>query len=293
MLTVLQRLEGQGFFRREWGCCHFLPELNHEIRFSVENFEQVIRAGAVKYPQLSCSTPDGAINPTEFTLIMPSGLDPTIDPARVIALARNGATIRISRIAQFNPGLDALERELTRWFASRVCINAYYTHGPTRGIQAHYDSHHVFVAQTEGIKHWNLGPVVIASPSEDFHPVPNTEPTTRETLALRSGGLLYVPPGLWHSTRTEGVSLHLAVGVHTHRWTHALSALLDLATRKHPILREHLPFSTSADGLSFRHDVDAELRRLLELLSQEVTELDLTEMLRIGIQASCLPKAET
>jgi len=263
------------FFSGTWGkreyACEASPSLN--IEFGVSQFCELLRSGNLKFPQVTCSSSDGPVNPLEYTRTTQEQLDPSIDFDSVVRLAELGRTIRISRVGEISPPLRKFAGSLEKWFSCKVSINAYYSSGETKGITPHYDSHHILVIQLEGSKLWNLGAIVADSPNKTFHPRPKELPITNKQIRLHKADVLYVPPGMWHFTSTHGVSLHLAIGIHPPDWSDLLSKALELATIRQPVFRWHLPFTATNDGCSYSEDLDLKLDKLCGLLSQEAKQL--------------------
>ncbi|MEG7364412.1 cupin domain-containing protein, partial [Pseudomonas citronellolis] len=105
----------------------------------------------------------------------------------------------------------------------------------SRGFDAHYDVHDVFILQVSGEKHWTVHPPV------HEHPLPS-QPWTqhREAIAARvddepvidtvlsAGDALYLPRGWVHSARSqEATSIHLTVGVSALTSLDVVSAVID------------------------------------------------------------------
>jgi hypothetical protein len=263
------------FFSGTWGkreySCAASPTL--DVPFGVSEFSELLQSGNLKFPQVTCSFPDGPVSPLEYIKTTQEHLDPSIDFDSLVHLAGLGRTIRISRVNNVSPPLRNFASSLEKWFSCKVSINAYYSSGETKGITPHYDSHHIFVLQLEGSKLWKLGAIVADSPSKKFHPHPEETPTTNKQIRLHKGDVLYVPPGMWHFTETSGVSLHLAIGIHPPDWSDLLNKALESATTHHAVFRWHLPFTATKDGCLYSEDLDIKLDKLCGLLSQEAKQL--------------------
>jgi ribosomal protein L16 Arg81 hydroxylase len=270
--VVFQALDPQSFFLEAWGKQAVLVDLPNaiEIPFSLDAFEDLLLHRNLRYPQVRCSGPSGPIEPILYTRSTTSRFEPEIDPVRVIEHAQRGVTVRINRVCEIYPPLRCFASDVAACFDSPVRINAYYTRGPNEGVRGHYDSHHVFAIQLVGTKIWRVGPIVVDTPTTEFHPYPAREPDVDKELNSFPGSILYLPPGIWHSTRACGVSLHLSVGIHPPTWTSELRRLIDFSMKKHPILRSALPLQISPGGCKHRRDVASEIKRLLSLLESEI-----------------------
>lgn len=114
-------------------------------------------------------------------------------------------------------------------FSGRALVNGYYS-PDGQGFNWHYDSQHVFVLQLEGDKRWQFTNGIAFSdppfnlPLEVLHQpdavdalarlgirvtVPSEASTHEEVL--RSGDVLYLPPGTWHRAFARGRSFALSL----------------------------------------------------------------------------------
>lgn len=144
-----------------------------------------------------------------------------VDSAKVLAEFASGATIVLQGLHRLWPPMIDFVRSMVDDLGHPVQANAYVTPPGSRGFDAHYDVHDVFILQVSGEKHWTVHPPV------HEHPLPS-QPWTqhREAIAARvaddpvidtvlsAGDALYLPRGWVHSARSrETTSIHLTVGV--------------------------------------------------------------------------------
>lgn len=144
-----------------------------------------------------------------------------VDSAKVLAEFASGATIVLQGLHRLWPPMIDFVRSMVDDLGHPVQANAYVTPPGSRGFDAHYDVHDVFILQVSGEKHWTVHPPV------HEHPLPS-QPWTqhRESIAARvddkpvidtvlsAGDALYLPRGWVHSARSrETTSIHLTVGV--------------------------------------------------------------------------------
>jgi hypothetical protein len=164
--------------------------------------------------------------------------------AEVHQAFRHGKTVILKGMEQRWPPLSVLARRLEGSFACPVQVSLYLTPRGAQGFSAHFDTHEVFVLQIEGSKHWRF-----YGPARDLPLVEESFPVDRADLGaptleavLHPGDLLYMPRGHVHEAFTsDGLSLHLSVGVRVFRWIDLLQhALVDLAGRD-VRFREALP----------------------------------------------------
>jgi ribosomal protein L16 Arg81 hydroxylase len=124
--------------------------------------------------------------------------------------------------------------------------------------------------QTEGQKHWKLGPIVVEHPSSSIHVKHAVPVEFNHHITTIQGSVLYIPPGMWHEAKAEINSIHLTVGIQPPRLVDDVHELVVLAARKHPLLRSGQAFLLNDDGCKYRKSTDLELGLLLNLLKLEI-----------------------
>lgn len=178
---------------------------------------------------------------------------------KLLRLFADGATIVLQGLHRTWPPLLRFSQQLAAELGHPVQVNAYVTPPQNQGFSAHYDTHDVFVLQTQGEKRWRIHEPVLRSPLRDQ--VGTDRRTGVATAAeepplldvgLRQGDCLYLPRGYLHSATALGeVSVHLTVGVHS--WTrHALAqSLVSAAMRRlseDEAVRQSLPLGVDVGG---------------------------------------------
>jgi len=139
------------------------------------------------------------------------------DPARILELFAEGATIVLQGMHRYWLPLTRFCRELELTLGHPTQVNAYITPPGSQGLAVHSDGHDVFVLQSFGAKGWEVW-----EPSPHDGPAPADAPVI--TAQLRPGDTLYMPRGTPHGARTqEGASGHLTVGILTYSWSSLLS----------------------------------------------------------------------
>ena len=262
------------FFGEHWKRKELLlsPASTDRVPFKFEDFEAIIASEAVCYPQLKCFDQNSALDPARYTHSTNSSFQSQINISSLRALAHKGITIKVSRVTDFHLELRRFVENLSRDFACPIHTNAYFCCGPAAGIPGHYDPHHVFAIQIFGNKSWHIGPLVVEEPNSDYHPAPNQVPLKTTTLTAERNSLLYLPPGLWHSTLNEEVSLHITVSIHPPTWIQKLHQILTEASEEHSFLRSHLPFALVNERCEYREDVSTELEAIFEFLRKSKTK---------------------
>ncbi|MGV0853790.1 cupin domain-containing protein [Mycolicibacterium phlei] len=144
-----------------------------------------------------------------------------VDSAKVLDQFASGATLVLQGLHRLWPPLIDFVRDAVDELGHPVQANAYVTPPASRGFDAHYDVHDVFVLQVAGRKRWIV--------HEPVHPDPlPSQPWTRHRDAiacraaeapvldtvLSAGDSLYLPRGWVHSAQSlDGTSVHLTIGV--------------------------------------------------------------------------------
>ena len=174
-----------------------------------------------------------------------------IDSAKVLGQFASGATIVLQGLHRLWPPLIDFVRQVVDDLGHPVQANAYVTPPTSRGFDAHYDVHDVFVLQVAGQKRW-----IVHEPVHT-HPLPS-QPWTRHRAAigdrvtadpvvdtvLSAGDALYLPRGWVHSAHAlETTSIHLTIGVSALTGFDVARAVVDqLATID--AFRKSLPIGT-------------------------------------------------
>jgi Cupin superfamily protein len=188
---------------------------------------------------------------------------------------RKGATVNVMFLHDRWPPLGRLCRVLAAQFTATVQTNVYLTPRHSQGLNPHYDTHDVFVAQIHGSKHWRLYDSAVRLPLTEHRPVApegGFGAPVRE-FDMRPGDLLYLPRGTAHdATSNDEASLHLTIGVAPLTWAGFLELALRDAAARDVRLREAVP----RDPGELRDTVT----RLLAGISGQVDEISLLNQAR-------------
>lgn len=155
--------------------------------------------------------PDDAYHRTVATLRGPLRL---IDPARLLAELRDGATLVWDAVDQCHPTIGVVKQGLERALRSFVFVNLYATWGSAAGLREHWDDHDIFVLQLIGRKSWSVQQGSRPWPLPDDDGCADPPASYAEAWTLNPGTVLYLPRGWWHLvTPLDEPSLHLTIGV--------------------------------------------------------------------------------
>lgn len=187
---------------------------------STRDVSRLLLRGGLRYPQVRVVREGLELPWPIFSHAITIGshvIDDAVEGRRVIELHRAGATIVMQALQWYWPPLTAFCGALGHRLGHGVRANAYMTPASSRGFDAHWDTHDVFVVQLEGSKHWRVydSPLRLPGPSQPFDPARWTRRVTPQSMTLRAGDVLYLPRGFIHDA-TAGVepSLHVSLGIH-------------------------------------------------------------------------------
>jgi len=161
-------------------------------------------------PQEYCSP---AYNP------MTRSTNMEIDPRKVEALLQKGASLKIQRFAKVSEKVYSIVTDIESWLGMATSANGYLSFGPQRGLDPHWDTHHVIAVQLIGRKKWKIFKPTLDQPLKShrghFYEPPRPDAVSME-IVLEAGDALYVPRGWWHDVMpVKGEkTLHITVGLH-------------------------------------------------------------------------------
>jgi bifunctional lysine-specific demethylase and histidyl-hydroxylase NO66 len=190
------------------------------------------------------------------------------DPARILPLFANGATIVLQGMHRFWDPVARFGRDLEMDLGLAIQVNGYVTPPGSQGFAAHEDSHDVFVLQAFGRKHWEVW---------DKGEVPEPSgrpPSPGDSIELEPGDCLYIPEGAAHAARTKGeVSGHLTIGIHVKTWGDLLRDVLARAEDEQAF-RERIPAGWHRDTDS----LTAHITDRLDYLARWLEKVDPAEI---------------
>ncbi len=169
-----------------------------------------------------------------------------IDPARLLAELRSGATLVWDAIDQCHPPIRAMKQEMERALRTFAFVNMYASWGNASGTNDHWDDHDIFVLQLIGRKCWRVHPATRPWPLPDDDPAVPPATYVHE-WTLTPGSVLYLPRGWWHLvTPIDEPSLHLTIGVLRPTNADLLGWLLNMA-RESELVRQDFPLVMDHD----------------------------------------------
>jgi ribosomal protein L16 Arg81 hydroxylase len=162
----------------------------------------------------------------------------------VLADMRDGSTIILDQLHNFEPKLGLLCRSLEPELGHRFQTNLYLTPPNGKGFKPHWDNHDVFILQVLGFKHWHIEKTRRALPAKDETMGQDGRELRGEltSFTLRQGDMVYIPRGFIHAAECGNEpSLHITLGVGAFFLEELLNAAVKAAVKRNENLRSTLP----------------------------------------------------
>ena len=198
-----------------------------------------------------------------------SAWQPKVNPQKLEAFVRNGASVIVNGIHTLHQPARALINEIESAMAVYANVNLYATWRATPCFTTHWDDHDVYILQVRGRKVWRLFGEVRRHPlRHDVEPnrVAPSHPVWTGTLD--EGDVLYIPRGWWHSAHVARAddgrgTLHLTLSPHHLGGTEFLGWVA-AKVAGHEGLRRNVPLYANEESLrefllEYRKVVDAAL----------------------------------
>ncbi len=205
--------------------------------FSWEKLNHLLNFYQLKYPDIRLAVEGKVLDESEN--------------ANLIKLCQSGATLIINQVHKLIPEIAEFAAEIKAELGYGNQVNAYCSWPEKQGFSSHYDTHEVFILQTDGIKQWYVFADTIKYPLTDqkssTFPPPETPPYL--TCTLHPGDVLYIPRGHWHyAIASDEPSLHLTLGIHCKTGIDLLEWLVG-ELRQQSEWRQSLPLRTNQDSI--------------------------------------------
>jgi len=141
-------------------------------------------------------------------------------PRSLVALRRlmaRGAGVCVRRTERQHPVLTDIASRLHRQSGRQVHAQIFATPRNTHGFSWHYDTEHVLIIQTAGVKDYYFRENTVAQRSTG-HAMPDfsrvrCERSPLHTARLLAGDCLYLPARWWHMARCIDDSLSISLGL--------------------------------------------------------------------------------
>ncbi|TAG70098.1 MAG: cupin [Oscillatoriales cyanobacterium] len=205
--------------------------------FSWEKLNYLLNFHELKYPDIRLAVAGKVLDASENV--------------NLIKLCQSGATLILNQVHKLIPEIAEFAAEIKADLGYPNQVNAYCSWPEKQGFSSHYDTHEVFILQTDGIKQWYVFADTIKYPlidqkSSAFSP-PETPPYL--TCTLHPGDMLYIPRGHWHyAVASDEPSLHLTLGIHCKTGIDVLEWLVG-ELRQQEEWRQSLPLRINPDSI--------------------------------------------
>jgi ribosomal protein L16 Arg81 hydroxylase len=230
----------------------FVERYFHQLPIAVPHgAEQVKALGTLEVLDAIATHPEASVQRSRRGEWWPGTERPSIDELRQ-SLAE-GWTIFVRHAERYYQPLRKLSEEFHRAFEAPIDVHFFCTPPAAEGFGWHYDVEDVFILQTYGSKTYRLRkntvnpwPLVETTPNDLSYEAERSLPME---CRLQAGDWLYIPPGYWHTTQAEELSISLSVGVMSR-------TAIDLLEDIRPMLveslrwRQRLPLTGESSGLS-------------------------------------------
>jgi ribosomal protein L16 Arg81 hydroxylase len=273
LARLLDPVSPSTFFGEHWEEKPLLVSRNrpdyYEALLSLDEIDRLISSAGLPPDAVSVANADAATQ-DEF-----ARADGSVDVVKTCQLFSAGATIVLQDAHKWLGPLAALCRGLECEFSAPLQTNLYMTPPHGQGFETHYDTHDVFVLQVEGTKEWTIfdAPVRLPLRGQPFDPDLHPVGAATMSFVLDAGDLLYIPRGFLHHARSgDRTSLHVTLGVISHRWADVLLEVMAETCLSDPAFRRALPVGIARaefDAASARRIFADLLARAIEKASPD------------------------
>ncbi len=227
-----------------------LPTVADEV-LSIADMDELINLEMVRFPYIKVNLNGSGVPEPGYTKdIVVQGMTQTgvVDPAKVHALYRAGATITWASVNQIFPKVRQFVRMINDQMAVRTDAVAFLTPANKKGYPAHHDGVDLFIIQLSGSKHWRLWDLAEDRRSESANYTEESLGTPAIEVSLKAGDVLYLPYGTPHQAAAEGEpSLHLSVMMRPRMWRDLIKETVDRILAEDEFLEYPALFAETGD----------------------------------------------
>lgn len=245
--SIFSGITVEQFANTFWDKRTLVSSGNPKVIFSLQDFEDILNT-----KQFNIADVNVFSNGEELFPFKQNGSKDTVETKKLLEICSEQKTLRIRNINKYSSKIEHFRNELLENFSEcQIGVNMYYCRGPANGLIPHYDAHHIFAYQIFGNKIWKFGGKVIDHPTSDHMPRLKIAPKKLSSLVLNEGEFIYIPKGVWHSTSTPEVSLHLTFGIRPPRWKSILEEFSQYIIERHSFFNYELEIVSNNFGFDF------------------------------------------
>lgn len=259
---------------------------------SIRELDELLHLEVIKPPYIRANLNGEGVPEIGYTrdvVVQGATVTDVVEPEKVYALYRAGATLTWSSLNQVTTALRSFTRIISEKMAVRTDSVAFLTPAGKKGFLPHHDPVDLFIVQLEGSKAWKLwnpgadrlGTAVGYTEAELGEPAIET--------VLKPGDVLYLPYGTPHAAAAqEDASLHLSIMMRPRRWQDLLLETVE-AVVESPEFYEYPHI-----GAALTPATETRFRAKVSLLVAKLAELDAAaELDRLAEAGRRLPGSST
>ena len=171
-----------------------------------------------------------------------------IKPQAVQSLVRQGADIVVNNAQICHTPLWDLACDCQKRLGDKVSIGAIASSGLGPTLPIHYDVEDLLAVQIAGTKHWTFYGEAIEGSGRQ-RPMPSRPTEITGTLTMRPGDVLFVPSGLHHQCRPEGMSFQLGLLIERRTGLDFIKYLSGVVAQD-PAFADPIPVGQGADAVA-------------------------------------------
>jgi ribosomal protein L16 Arg81 hydroxylase len=219
---LLSPITENRFFEKYWEKQPVLIKRNNPAYFqdilSLEIIDEYLATKGLRFPEIKViKNGEWLISNTKGILKRYSLGTKFIDITNLLDYYSDGATIIFLALDRHLPSISELCRGLQKILNIHIQANVYLTPRTSKGFNAHFDTHDVFILQVEGKKHWKIWNNKLKFPlkhQEQIFGKDQEKKIPDIDIVLEKGDTLYIPRGFIHSgSSLRDNSMHITVGI--------------------------------------------------------------------------------
>lgn len=182
--------------------------------------------------------------------------------------------VRYRGATRWMPQLQRACKFISSRLFFEVQANIYLTPAINFSSPPHFDTHHIFVAQVQGDKLWELYDCdyPMPRPHDHFSTLDISLGPQTNAIELRRGSVLYLPRGLAHRPVSLTDSVHVSIGCKLLSMCEVIELLCDYVGRVDPRMRVHIPLDPNTGDVDEKAFSD-KMTLCLEIIGSHHSEV--------------------